>query len=60
MAYIDDIVIAAEAIEDHTVRIKEVSKCLREAGFKVRAEKEDTETKYMGQVVSAEGKIRKQ
>ena len=58
MAYIDDIVIATETIEDHLERIKEVFECLREAGFKMRAEKCDfmrTETKYLGRVVSAEG-----
>ena len=58
MAYIDDIVIATETIEDHIVRIKEVFECLREAGFKMRAEKCDfmrTETKYLGRVVSSEG-----
>ena len=58
MAYIDDIVIATETIEEHLVRIKEVFECLREAGFKMRAENCDfirTETKYLGRVVSAEG-----
>ena len=58
MAYIDDIVIATETIEDHLDRIREVFECLREAGFKMRAEKCDfmrTETKYLGRVVSAEG-----
>ena len=58
MAYIDDIVIATETIEDHLERIREVFKCLREAGFKMRAEKCDfmrTETKYLGRVVSSEG-----
>ena len=58
MAYIDDIVIVTETIEDHLERIKEVFECLREAGFKMRAEKCDfmrTETKYLGRVVSAEG-----
>ena len=58
MAYIDDIVIATETIEDHIARIKEVFECLREAGFKMRAEKCDfmrTETKYLGRVVSSEG-----
>ena len=57
-AYIDDIVIATETIEDHIVRIKEVFECLREAGFKMPAEKCDfmrMETKYLGRVVSAEG-----
>ena len=39
MTYIDDIVIATETIEDHIARIKEVLECLREAGFKMRAEK---------------------
>ena len=58
MAYIDDIVIATETIEDHLERIREVFECLREAGFKMRAEKCDfmrTETKYLGRVVSTEG-----
>ena len=58
MAYIDDIVIATETIEDHIMRIKEVFECLREAGFKMRAEKCDfmrTETKYLGRKVSADG-----
>ena len=54
MAYIDDIVIATETIEDHLERIREVFDCLREAGFKMRAEKSDfkrTETKYVGRKV---------
>ena len=58
MAYIDDIVIATETIEDHIARIKEVFECLREAGFKMLAEKYDFmrfETKYLGRVVSAGG-----
>ena len=58
MAYIDDIVIATEIVEDHIARNKEVFECLREAGFKMRAEKYDfmrTETKYLGRVVSADG-----
>ena len=40
------------------MRIKEIFECLREAGFKMRAEKCDfmrTETMYLGRVVSAEG-----
>ena len=58
MAYIDDIVIATETILDHVERIKEVFECLRQLGFKMRAEKCDfmrTETKNLGRVVSAEG-----
>ena len=58
MAYIDNIVIATKTIEDHIVRIQEVFECLREACFKMRAEKCDfmrTVTKYLGRVVSAEG-----
>ena len=39
VAYIDDIVIETDTIEDHVVRIREVFECLREAGFKIRAEK---------------------
>ena len=58
MAYIDDIVIATETIEDHLERIREVFECLREAGFKMRAENFEfmrAETKYLGRVVSSEG-----
>ena len=58
MAYIDDIVIARETIENHIARIKEVLECLREAGFKMRAAKCDfmrTEMKYLGRVLSAGG-----
>ena len=58
MAYIDGIVIATETIEDHLESIREVFECLREAGFKMRAEKCNfmrTETKYLGRVVSSEG-----
>ena len=58
MANIDDIVIATETIEDHTVRLHEVFECLREAGFKMRVAKCDfmkSEIKYLGRVVSAEG-----
>ena len=57
MAYIDDIVIATQTIENHIERIREVFDCLREAGFKMQVEKCDfmrTETKYLGRVVSAE------
>ena len=36
MAYVDDIVIATETVEDHMLRLREVFECLREAGFKVR------------------------
>ena len=58
IAYIDDIVIATETIEDHITRIKVVIECLTEAGFKMRAKEGDfmrTETKYLGRVVSAGG-----
>ena len=58
MAYIDDIVIATETVEDHMARLREVFECLREAGFKMRVAKCDfmkPEIKYLGRVVSAEG-----
>ena len=58
MAYIDDIVIATETVEDHMVRLSEVFECLRDAGFKMRVAGCDftkSEYKYLGQVVSAEG-----
>ena len=58
MAYIDDIVIATETLEDHLVRLREVFECLRGAGFKMRVAKCDfmkSEIKYLGHVVSAEG-----
>ena len=57
MAYIDDIVIATETVEDHMARLREVFECLREAGFKMRVAKCDfmkPEVKYLGRVVSAE------
>ena len=55
MAYIDDIVIATETVEDHMARLREVFDCLREAGFKMRVAKCDfmkSEIKYLGHVVS--------
>ena len=58
MAYIDDIVIATETVEDQMARLREVFECLREAGFKMRVAKCDfmkSEIKYPGRVVSAEG-----
>ena len=58
MAYIDDIVIATETVDDHMVRLREVFECLREAGFKMRVAKCDlmkSEVKYLRRVVSAEG-----
>ena len=58
MAYIDDIVIATETVEDHMARLREVFECLREAGFKMRVAKCNfmkSEIKYLGRVVSAEG-----
>ena len=57
-AYIDDIVITTETVKDHMVRLREVFECLREAGFKTRVVKCDfmeSEIKYLGRVVSAEG-----
>ena len=39
MAYIDDIVIATETLEDHIDRLREVFQCLPEAGFKMRVSK---------------------
>ena len=58
MAYIDDIGIATETVEDDTVRLREVFECLREAGFNMRAAKFDfmkSDIKYIGCMVSAEG-----
>ena len=58
MAYIDDIVIATETVEDHMIRLREAFECSREAGFKMRVAKCDfmkSEIKYLGRVVSAEG-----
>ena len=60
MAYIHNIDIATETIEDHLVRsqVGEVFECLSEATFKIRTKISDfmsTETKYLGRVVSAEG-----
>ena len=37
--YIDDIVIATEALEDHMDKLREVFQCLRVAGFKMRVSK---------------------
>ena len=58
MAYIDDIVIATETVEDHMARLRVVFECFREAAFKMRVAKCDfmkPEIKYLGRVVSAEG-----
>ena len=58
LAYIDDIVIATETVEDHMVRLREVFGSLSEAGFKIRVAKCDfmkSEIKYLGRVVSAKG-----
>ena len=58
MAYIDDIVIATETLQDHIVRLHDVFECLPEAGFKMHVAKCDfmkSEIKYLVRVVSAEG-----
>ena len=58
MAYIDDIVIVTETIEDHLDRLREVFQYLREAGFKMRVSKCNfmkCEIKYLGRIVSADG-----
>ena len=58
LTYIDDIVIATEAVEVHSDRLREVFECLREAGFKMRVAKCDfmkSEIKYLGRMISAEG-----
>ena len=52
VAYINDIEIATETVEDHMI-----FECLREAGFKMRVDKCDSmnsEIKYLGRVASAE------
>ena len=58
MAYIDDIVVATETLEDHMDRLRQVFQCVREASFKMRVSKCDfmrSEIKYLGRVVSAHG-----
>ena len=58
MAYIDDIVIGTETVEDHMERLRRVFQCLRGAGFKMRVSKCDFmkwELKYFGCIVSADG-----
>ena len=58
MAYIDDIEIATETVEDHMVRLREVFECLRETSSEMRVAKCDfmkSEIKYLGRIVSAEG-----
>ena len=58
IAFIDDIVIATETVEDHMERLGEVLQCLREAGFKKRVSKCDfmkSEIKYPVRIVSADG-----
>ena len=58
MAYIDDIIVATETVEDHMVGLREVFEGLRETGFKMRVAKCDfmkSEIMYLGRVVSAEG-----
>ena len=58
MAFIGDIAIETETIDDHISRVREVFECLREVVFKRRAEKcvfMRTETKYLGRVVSDGG-----
>ena len=58
MAYIDDIIIATETVEDHMERLREVFQCLREASFKMRVSKCDfmkSEITNLGRIVSADG-----
>ena len=58
MAYIDDIVLATETVEDGMVRLREMFECLLGASFKMRVAKCDlmkSEIKYLGRVVAAEG-----
>ena len=58
MAYVDDIFIATETVEDHMVRLREVFECLREAGFNMRVARcvfLKSEIEYLGRVVAAEG-----
>ena len=58
MAYISDILIATETLEDHMDKLREVFQCLREARFKMRVAKRDfmkSEIKYLGRVVFADG-----
>ena len=58
MAYIDDIVIATETVEDHMVRLRGMFECLREVGSKMRVAECDfmkSEIKYLSLIVSAEG-----
>ena len=55
MAYIDDIVIATETVEDHVVRLREVFECLREAGSKMRVDKCDFMHEVRNQVFEKSG-----
>ena len=58
MAYIDDIVIAAETVEDHMACLCQDFGCMRDAGFKMRVAKcyfMKSEIKYLARVVSAVG-----
>ena len=58
MAYLDDIVVISETLEEGMVRLREVFDRVRDAHLKLKAEKCElfkTEIKYLGHVISAEG-----
>jgi hypothetical protein len=54
VAYLDDILIFSESIEDHEKHIQTVFNCLREHGLKLKAKKcsfVQEETKYLGFII---------
>jgi hypothetical protein len=58
LCYVDDILIASTTIEEHLERLREVFKCIRMAGLKLKAQKcrlFDTEIRFLGRKITAEG-----
>lgn len=59
MAYLDDILIKSENLQDHKKHVKEVFKRIQEFGFKLSPEKCDffmKKIKYLGQIIDKEGR----
>jgi hypothetical protein len=57
-AYLDDVLIYSDSLEDHRKHVKLVLRALREAGLQAEIEKcefHTTETRYLGLIIGTEG-----
>jgi hypothetical protein len=58
IAYLDDVLIYSDSLEDHRKHVKLILRALRKAGLQAEIEKcefHTTETRYLGLIIGTEG-----